>query len=196
LKYYGLGRSQTGRKAIYTSCCSFARSYPKNNQLAFLLAAQDLTNWSADDLERSRKSLNKTLIDAASNRRLAINRLTSNSPRAPYLPSNSSNASQALSMPQFNACSLASPMASPIPSPRIALAAFGESLRLGLFYHDPGGFLLDLLIRDFLIAMRVFHSVYPGQVRHCCEYGRRSPLAFSPSDMCVVQQSHVWASAR
>jgi hypothetical protein len=34
------------------------------------------------------------------------------------------------------------------------------------FYHDPGSFLLDLLIRDFLIAMGAFHSVYPGQVGH------------------------------
>jgi hypothetical protein len=34
---------------------SFVRRYPKNNQLAFLLAAQDLTNWSADDLEKVKK---------------------------------------------------------------------------------------------------------------------------------------------
>jgi hypothetical protein len=73
LKYYGLGRSQTGTKAIYTSCCSFVRCYPKNNQLAFLLAAQDLTNWSADDLEKvkkvvgqnfDRRSFESTMTDA------------------------------------------------------------------------------------------------------------------------------------
>jgi hypothetical protein len=32
------------------------------------------------------------------------------------------------------------------------------------FYHDPGSFLLDLLIRDFFIAMGASHSVYPGQL--------------------------------
>jgi hypothetical protein len=67
LKYYGLGRSQTGRKAIYTSCCSFVRCYPKNDQLAFLFAAQDLTIGLPTIWKRSRKSLDKTLIDAASN---------------------------------------------------------------------------------------------------------------------------------
>jgi len=48
----------------------------------------------------------------------------------------------------------------------ISLAASDESLLFGLFfYHDPGSFLLDLLIRDFLIAMGASHSVYPGRVR-------------------------------
>jgi len=43
---------------------------------------------------------------------------------------------------------------------------FWRKFSLGpFFYHDPGSFLLDLLIRDFFIAMRASHSVYPGQVR-------------------------------
>ncbi len=62
----------------------------------------------------------------------------------------------------------------------IALAASHESLRLGLFfYHDPGSFLLDLLIRDFLIAMGASHPC--TQAKFVSEYARRSPFAFSPS---------------
>ena len=40
---------------------------------------------------------------------------------------------------------------------------FRRKFPLGPFlYHDPGSFLLDLLIRDFLIAMGASHSGQPG----------------------------------
>jgi hypothetical protein len=61
------------------------------------------------------------------------------------------------------ALSLASPIASPNPSAPSLLPLLAKVSAWAFFFnHDPGSFLLDLLIRDFLIAMGAFHSVYPG----------------------------------
>src|SRR6266404_5994248 len=62
------------------------------------------------------------------------------------------------------------------------------------FYHDPGSFLLDLLIRDFLIAMGASHPCTQAKfVSDACMLADYR-FAFSPPDVCVVQQSHARAS--